>query len=512
MPPEKVEYGAAAHCDDDVEAADELLRAAAVVHCIAASLHHASKNQDGGALTVVPLGRIPSLEKCPAVVLQPPGDGSGVSEALDEKTSLLKIARESRCAFLAQVFPSFVLAGLGMAVTGLLLDTVQTWPVFIKASELFILVPALLGLKGNLEMTLASRLATQANLGKANSLRDIVGLAVGNMTLLQCQSIVVGTLASVYAILTSLALQNTVTLRVVLLVFASSVVTASAASLVLGGVMISVVLLSRPCHINPDNVAIPIAAALGDMTTLGLLAFISSSLFRLQESQWVSLAVICAVFLLLPVWTYATYKNDNTRGVLFYGWLPIISSMLISSVAGNILDVAVKRYRAMAAFQPLMNGVAGNLAAVQASRLSTQLHQERSNVSSSVQASTSISGSSLRLAAKNAEANERGSWLLVLLVVPGHLIFMTVILLLKNGYVQLDALFVLFYNGAALLQMGVLLWATRRIVQYLWRRGMDPDSTAIPYVTALGDVLGTALLTAVFALMGPLGVDTRLLL
>lgn len=37
----------------------------------------------------------------------------------------------------------------------------QHWDVFRIVSEIFILVPALLGLKGNLEMTLASRLSTQ---------------------------------------------------------------------------------------------------------------------------------------------------------------------------------------------------------------------------------------------------------------------------------------------------------------------------------------------------------------
>lgn len=36
----------------------------------------------------------------------------------------------------------------------------QHWEVFQKVTEVFILVPALLGLKGNLEMTLASRLST----------------------------------------------------------------------------------------------------------------------------------------------------------------------------------------------------------------------------------------------------------------------------------------------------------------------------------------------------------------
>jgi len=37
---------------------------------------------------------------------------------------------------------------------------VQHWPLFDEVSELYIVVPALLGLKGNLEMTLASRLST----------------------------------------------------------------------------------------------------------------------------------------------------------------------------------------------------------------------------------------------------------------------------------------------------------------------------------------------------------------
>lgn len=36
----------------------------------------------------------------------------------------------------------------------------QHWEVFKEMSEVFILVPALVGLKGNLEMTLASRLST----------------------------------------------------------------------------------------------------------------------------------------------------------------------------------------------------------------------------------------------------------------------------------------------------------------------------------------------------------------
>lgn len=57
--------------------------------------------------------------------------------------------------------------------------------MFRNVSEVFILVPALLGLKGNLEMTLASRLSTQANLGNMISFKNQWIMASGNIALIQ---------------------------------------------------------------------------------------------------------------------------------------------------------------------------------------------------------------------------------------------------------------------------------------------------------------------------------------
>lgn len=50
---------------------------------------------------------------------------------------------------------------------------------------MFILVPALLGLKGNLEMTLASRLSTCANLGRMDERAAMWSLVLSNMGLIQ---------------------------------------------------------------------------------------------------------------------------------------------------------------------------------------------------------------------------------------------------------------------------------------------------------------------------------------
>lgn len=52
-------------------------------------------------------------------------------------------------------------------------------------SELFIMVPALLGLKGNLEMTLASRLSTHANLGHLDKREECISMIIGNLALIQ---------------------------------------------------------------------------------------------------------------------------------------------------------------------------------------------------------------------------------------------------------------------------------------------------------------------------------------
>ena len=69
--------------------------------------------------------------------------------------------KESWISISVQIFFPFIIAGLGMVGAGIVLDIVQHWEVFETINEIFILVPALLGLKGNLEMTLASRLSTQ---------------------------------------------------------------------------------------------------------------------------------------------------------------------------------------------------------------------------------------------------------------------------------------------------------------------------------------------------------------
>lgn len=52
-----------------------------------------------------------------------------------------------------------------------------------------------------------------------------------------------------------------------------------------GLVMIGVIIGSRKVGINPDNVATPIAASLGDLITLSLLAGVSSALYQYRGTH-----------------------------------------------------------------------------------------------------------------------------------------------------------------------------------------------------------------------------------
>ena len=105
-------------------------------------------------------------------------------------------------------------------------------------------------------------------------------------------------------------------------------------------------------NVNPDNVATPIAASLGDLVTLAILAYTSSSIHELStiddplahdqtldvldiaslgliESMGMNLGILCCAVLLLlyflfiaPVSFTKAKLVKETETVLYEGWTP----------------------------------------------------------------------------------------------------------------------------------------------------------------------------------------------
>ncbi|KAG0444685.1 hypothetical protein HPB47_013510, partial [Ixodes persulcatus] len=261
-------------------------------------------------------------------------------------------------------------------------------------------------------------------------------------------------------------------------------------------VMVLVVVVCRRFRLNPDNVATPVAASLGDITTLALLAGLATLLHVvLGNHQWVSGAALALVVALAPLWALLAHRNPYTREVLSQGWVPILLAVVISSGGGYILEYASEKFTGLAAYQPVINGVAGNLVSVQASRISTYLHL-----------------SAQKGSLPEGEARCVGPWavffgpcmhartarLLLLLLVPGQLIFVAVIDHVEGPGDAFRGPFVGLYMAAAIVQVCLLLYLARVLVYVLWTRGQDPDNAAIPFLTALGDLLGSGLLALVY--------------
>ncbi|XP_029041639.1 solute carrier family 41 member 1-like isoform X1 [Osmia bicornis bicornis] len=398
-----------------------------------------------------------------------------------------------------QVAVPFFIAGIGTIGAGLVQADIKDWPVFRAISQLFILVPPLLGLKGNLDMCLASRLSTQANLGNMHCFREITKMIIGNIALVQIQAIVAAILVSIFAIVVNAITEGSEYIfnwNNSLLLMASSVCTATSSCFILDFVMIAVIMISYRCKMNPDNLATPLAASFGDVVSITVLSRIASAFFeRMTMQPWLLYVVIGCYLLILPFWIYVVLKNKYTRNVLTSGWVPVLSALCISGFGGLVLDQVIDEFEGFVIFQPIINGIGGNLVSVQASRISTTLHQ------------TSIMGilpphSKMFIAPWKAlfkgSPYAKTARILVCMAIFGETIFIFVADYLRQGTSTVNAYFVISYVFVAVLQVMVLLYVAHIIIHAMWRYKIDPDNSAIPYLTALGDLSGTVFLALAF--------------
>ncbi|ERL94670.1 hypothetical protein D910_11945 [Dendroctonus ponderosae] len=389
-----------------------------------------------------------------------------------------------------QMFIPFMIAGIGTIGAGIVLGNVQSYTVFKRVKALLVLVPALLGLKGNLDMCLASRLSTQANLGNMKSKREVFKMILGNIGLVQVQAIVASCIVSLFAIIASVISHGSSEWSFAFLLAASSILTATLSCFTLDFILISVIFLSHKIKLNPDNLATPLAASIGDVVSLLVLSSWAKLLYSIRDThQWV-MYVILGIYILvvLPIWILVVRKNKYTKAILYRGWTPVLSALFISGASGLVLDKAANRFPSFSTFSPIINGIGGNLVSVHASRTSTMLHK------------TSIKGvipphtkqwvapwTALISGAKTAR-------LLLAMSVPGQIVFLLSADLIYNGGTLVARWpFILSYLTVSIIQLIILLYSAHLMVHTMWKFKMDPDNSAIPYLTALGDLTGSTL-------------------
>lgn len=97
-------------------------------------------------------------------------------------------------------------------------------------------------------------------------------------------------------------------------------------------------------------------------------------------------------------------------------------------------------------------------------------------------------------------AHTRTARLLLALALPSHLLFLGATKLVNPNF-YFTGMFLACYMTVALIQVAVLLQLAFNFVHWLWKIGVDPDSSAIPFLTAFADLIGSVLLATAFVIL-----------
>ena len=316
---------------------------------------------------------------------------------------------------------------------------------------------------------------------------------------LQVQATVASFLVAMFAMSVGAAMEGSWRFEHAMLLTASAMFTATCSCFVLDFVLVAVILLTQKYRLNPDNMATPLAASIGDVVAISLLSFIASVLYDcITTHLWITFLVVAGYLLLLPLWVVVVLKNKYTRPVLKSGWIPVLSALCISGLGGLVLDAAVDVFSGFVVFQPIINGIGGNLVSVQASKISTMLHQ--SAVIGIIPPHTKIFENPFR-ALLGGVPYAKTARILIFMSIPGNILFIYVADYIHMSASTVKLSFVLSYLLASLVQVMLLLYVAHVIVHSMWKWKIDPDNSSIPYLTALGDLLGSSFLAMAFLLL-----------
>ncbi|KAI5898998.1 uncharacterized protein SCHCODRAFT_02603924 [Schizophyllum commune H4-8] len=419
-------------------------------------------------------------------------------------------------------------------------------------------------------------------------------------------------------------------------IFLAATATASAAlsALLLGAFMCALVVACRRFNLDPDNIAPPVAACLGDLVTLVLVGVVSGVLLPAfvgggggvsgggegaigtegtigtqggrggsegggggggagggTEGGGVSARAFAPRLFGLPViplLVFATViaiavfclfgivrRNRYVRPLLREGWAPLFGAMVISSGTGIVLDLFVSRYEDFAVLAVVISGLPGSVGSIFTSRLSTELHagagreQHERGVGEEGRGLLADEGRGLLAdeedgtpltapltkpshrrtpSSSHARSPSTASFhrqsshypptpgapsphhmstphharpappppppltvaiTLLLITLPVELIFLAVVRGL--GWLELPLLFVGCSVVFFCVAVTISLLVAYHLTKFLWSRGLDPDSNALPLHSSLMDLVGQLLLVLCFELVSLMGVvvETR---
>uniref|UniRef100_A0A0N4Z9V7 MgtE domain-containing protein n=1 Tax=Parastrongyloides trichosuri TaxID=131310 RepID=A0A0N4Z9V7_PARTI len=408
---------------------------------------------------------------------------------------------ETTAQFVTQSCVTYLITGLAFVLSGLLFEKHKDGTFLEKYPYGFTLAPPLLGLKGNIETTFASRLTTAFHCGRLKKRKAARTYFCGNMALVQIQSVVVSIFIVICACIATVLFKDNAKVDLFFLeqmcvLMAAAIISTSLCSLFLGFILFAIMKYSKEWDINPDNFLTPLSASFGDLITMML--FLSSGyLFSHVGNHNNSIINVLIPILIVTIFVifgsfcgYIAYHEPSSKKVLKNGWAPIVIASAVSNIAGFLLNDEKLEKKGMLLLQPLICGLLGNRVAVQCSRLSSSLHKSKVKYGKFPHDESLASYFDPLSTYFNGDFNSKIAISQIITSVPAQYMFASLSLLLAESY-YVTISFYLYYELLSLVLMIILMYVCNAFVHLIWKCKHDPDTVSIPLLTSLTDVLAT---------------------
>ena len=385
-------------------------------------------------------------------------------------------------------FVAHLLATATGLVAGLVLGSITHTLELLPG--LLVLVPAAVGLRGNVFGALGSRLGTLVATGAFRLSRRRDTLVGQNLEASVALSMGVSLLLAFVAkgIAEAFGVQNTISIGDFIVV---SVIGALIPTAVVLGITVGIAALGVRREWDVDNVSVPVVTAAGDVITLPSL-FLATYLVRdIPDAIPAVLAILCVVggivTLVIPLRSHLPLLRrivgESLPFLVVAGAVSTLAGMTIQSRLGSL-----SREPALLIVIPPLLSLSGSLAGILSARVATKLHLGVLDPS--------------RIAIGPIAPD---LMLVFLISVPIYLVLGVAadVLAALTGLASPGALQML----EVVMLAGVLATALTCVVAYgaalvTYRLGWDPDNNGVPLVSSTSDFLGAASFMVALVILG----------
>jgi len=337
--------------------------------------------------------------------------------------------------------------------------------IMIEYPIILVILPGLMGLRGNIYGSLASRFTTMLHLGEMNpTLKD--KNVVKNIFISILLSLLPVTILWLVGVIK--VREVGIAVAVFLIVITSTIFT----SLLLGYSTALATIIPFKKGVDPDAVAAPIVTSIADLITIPLLV----GFMFLYEDTPKTFYFLLVLAIILSLIVGKGFKIGKQERKIFVEVLSIVGVLaFISSISGTLLESYSDIIHASIIFSvmyPAILDSTGNLGSVVGAKTSTRIHL--GEIEKLFNKTTVIEISLYTILA-------------AILGVLANLIAIGVVKLTLHTHIGFVKPFLLLYP---LLAFGVM-WMAYFLAITFDRLGLDPDNATVPTITTLADIFST---------------------